>query len=260
MSDVQTQVELRSYGREAALHSHPQHHQVVLPCLGRLELEIDGRGGFVAGGTGAFIPAGTRHAFLARAGDGQNAFVVADISLPGLQGDTAQEHLPRAGFFSLTPSLQSLLDYAAGGLRQGAAAGEGGTGMDGGLAAAWSRLLLAGLVPSKGGGEPPAALARALAFMRAHLPAPLTADRIAREAGVSRSGLYELFALHRGAAPQAVLREMRLAEAVRLLEASRLPVAEVALRAGYADQSALTRALRRERGTTPATLRRRVPG
>lgn len=248
MSSTATRVELRSYSHEAALHNHEHHHQVVLPCRGRLELEIDGRGGFVTGGAGAFIPAGTRHAFLARDGGGGNAFVVADIAVPDGVGDGGEAAARRTGFFALTAPLQGLLDYAASSLHSG--------GMAADLAGAWSRLLLAGIVPQPSAGEPPAALMRALAFMRANLAHPLTAARIAREAGLSRSSLYELFALHRGVAPLAALREMRLAEAVRLLAASRLAVTEVALRAGYADQSALTRALRRERGTTPAALRR----
>lgn len=249
MSGTATRVELRSYSHEAALHGHEHHHQVVLPRQGRLELEINGHGGFVAGGTGAFIPAGTRHAFLAHAEGGTNAFVVADIAFAGTGSDVAgRSRTPGSGFFTITSPLQGLLDYAAGSLGAG--------NLPAGMAEAWSRLLLGSLAPQVPSAELPAALLRALAFMRANLAEPLTAGRIAREAGVSRSGLYELFALHRRGAPLAVLREMRLAEAVRLLQRSRLPVAEVALRAGYADQGALTRALRRERGSTPVALRR----
>ncbi|WP_445681499.1 helix-turn-helix domain-containing protein [Radicibacter daui] len=248
MSGTATHVELRSYGHEAALHIHDHHHQVVLPRSGRLELEIDGCGGFVAGGTGAFIPAGTRHAFVACAEGGTNAFVVADISLSGIEGSIDGGPARGAGFFTLTSPVLGLLDYAAGSL--------GARGLPADLAVAWSRLLLGSLAPKERVAAPPAALSRALAFMHANLAEPLTAGLIAREAGISRSGLYELFAVHHQAAPLAVLRELRLAEAVRLLQRGRLPVAEVALRAGYADQGALTRALRRERGATPAALRR----
>jgi len=59
-----------------------------------------------------------------------------------------------------------------------------------------------------------------------------------------------------GRSPAAALTEIRLDRAVELLRGTDLPIAEVALAAGYSDQTALTRALRRRRGVTPAGLRR----
>ncbi|MBK8003939.1 MAG: helix-turn-helix domain-containing protein [Gemmatimonadetes bacterium] len=51
-------------------------------------------------------------------------------------------------------------------------------------------------------------------------------------------------------------RALRLAHAERLLRTTAAPLAEVAYRAGYADQSHLTRAVRGAFGATPLALRR----
>lgn len=51
------------------------------------------------------------------------------------------------------------------------------------------------------------------------------------------------------------VRRRRLEQAARLLQNTRLPIAEVALLTGFADQPHLTRALRRQIGLTPGTLR-----
>ncbi|MGD7350280.1 helix-turn-helix domain-containing protein, partial [Ralstonia pseudosolanacearum] len=48
----------------------------------------------------------------------------------------------------------------------------------------------------------------------------------------------------------------RLGHALRLLERTALPIAEIAARTGYYDQSALTRHLKAAHGITPAAVRR----
>ena len=76
------------------------------------------------------------------------------------------------------------------------------------------------------------------------------------EIGVSASVLHERFRLITGHAPIEYLQSVRLDEAERLLRASRLSIAEIALRVGFSDQTALTRALKRRRGVTPGAVRR----
>nr|WP_237022568.1 AraC family transcriptional regulator [Herbaspirillum frisingense] len=48
-----------------------------------------------------------------------------------------------------------------------------------------------------------------------------------------------------------------MAQACRLLRTSALPLAFIAQRCGYGDQSALTHAMRKLRGTTPSAYRKR---
>ncbi|MGR3667863.1 helix-turn-helix domain-containing protein [Sagittula sp.] len=85
---------------------------------------------------------------------------------------------------------------------------------------------------------------------------PTTVADVAREAGTSVSGLKRLLRAKLDTTPAAYLSTLRIDEAERLLAEGRLPIAEIAMVTGYSDQSALNRAVRRERGTTPARIRK----
>jgi AraC family transcriptional regulator len=79
---------------------------------------------------------------------------------------------------------------------------------------------------------------------------------LAREAGVHRVHLARTFRDHVGVPITAYARQIRLQAARRLLAADELPLAGVAARAGFADQSHLTRVMHEAWGTTPGALRR----
>ena len=79
---------------------------------------------------------------------------------------------------------------------------------------------------------------------------------LAREAGVHPSTLARSFRRIHGCSLGEFRRRWRLTRAIEALRTSDAPLAEIAARAGFADQSHLTRALRAETGTTPAALRR----
>jgi len=85
---------------------------------------------------------------------------------------------------------------------------------------------------------------------------------MANLAGVGLSRLHLLFHERCGQTPQAWLTDLRLRQAQRWLGDSRLPIAEIALRVGFSDQAALTRAMTRRQGISPAAWRRnpRPPG
>ena len=80
---------------------------------------------------------------------------------------------------------------------------------------------------------------------------------MARRIGLSPSRLHALFRSEWGTSPQAWLAERRIRRVQTWLAASDAPIAELAQRAGYADQSALTRAMQRLTGLTPAAYRKR---
>ncbi len=80
--------------------------------------------------------------------------------------------------------------------------------------------------------------------------------RMAAFVGVSESRLHALLRQEFGLSPQAWLSASRLRWAKHQLRTSVAPISDIALAAGYSEQSALTRALRRECGQTPAAWRR----
>lgn len=82
----------------------------------------------------------------------------------------------------------------------------------------------------------------------------VTLVELARLAGVGRFQLLRGFAREVGITPHAYQLQRRVLLAARLLAAGQRP-AEAALAAGFADQSHLTRAFRRQVGLTPARYR-----
>ena len=78
---------------------------------------------------------------------------------------------------------------------------------------------------------------------------------LARQAGLGQRGLEQRMRVELGATPQAVYRRLRLIQVRKLVLESDMPVAEVALRCGYQDASAMTRAFKAEFATTPRDLR-----
>jgi AraC family transcriptional regulator len=71
--------------------------------------------------------------------------------------------------------------------------------------------------------------------------------------------LARAFRRHRGASVGGTLRRLRAERGAELLRGP-LPLAEVALRVGFSDQSHFTRCFGRVYGTTPGAYRRRVRG
>ncbi|HZH44860.1 MAG TPA: helix-turn-helix domain-containing protein [Lysobacter sp.] len=80
---------------------------------------------------------------------------------------------------------------------------------------------------------------------------------IARRLGVSPAHAARAVAASHGMSPQRLRAEARWQRALCLL-ADDAALAEVAARAGFADQSHLTRACRRATGLTPTSLRRHI--
>jgi len=239
-------VTIRRYLAESTLHSH-DYHQIVLPYVGNLELEADGRGGLVKQGVGAFIVMGTNHAFLAR---GTNGFLVFDLPRNGDSNQLAA-FFDRKVFFPIGPPVQGLLDYATATLERDASCA---------ISEQWTTLLIDSLAPARPvfRSAETNALQRATRFMRSHASKPILVRDIAAEAGLSATRLHALFRQHYGQSPHAALTRYRVDLARWLLTRTNLPIAEIAARTGHADQSALTRRLRQALGSTPAALRKRT--
>lgn len=98
-------------------------------------------------------------------------------------------------------------------------------------------------------------ITRAREYVRAHLGERLTLDVLAGIACLSPFHFTRTFRDAVGLTPHAYVLHTRLARAQTLL-AAQLPVSEVAYGTGFADQSHLTHAFRRQFGCTPARYAR----
>lgn len=101
----------------------------------------------------------------------------------------------------------------------------------------------------------PAALARVVGFIAAHLAEPLPVDRLARVAGLSRAHFVRQFTAALGKPPSAHVLDLRLERIERLLLASEMTVAEIAAATGFNDANYLAKAFRRHRGLAPLAFR-----
>ncbi|KAI1692263.1 bacterial regulatory helix-turn-helix protein, araC family domain-containing protein [Ditylenchus destructor] len=106
------------------------------------------------------------------------------------------------------------------------------------IAGLWAPLLIDSLADERT--DIRQRLHRLAAVVRAEPFFPWTIDMLAACASISESRLHALFSRN----------------SVSRLTAGCLPIAEIALRAGFSDQTALTRAMRNAVGETPAAYRR----
>lgn len=247
-SQLSPQFTLRSYASGGDMHVHG-HAQAVLPLHGTMSLAVDaGSGlatadceGLVQDGTGVLIPAGALHRFGA---EGPNRFIVLDFDSAAAAGR----------FFTLDESLRHLMRYL-----QDLAAPERSKGMAADIQRHAAALLcdaVHGRTQALEAPPPSDALQQAMAWMQQRLAQPLQVADIAQAVGLSASHLHAEFRRQLGTSPARYLAELRLDAAVAQLRGSSDPIAQIALRCGYSEQSALNRALRERLGLTPSALRR----
>ena len=215
-------------------------------------------------GTGWLAPAGEPFSLRVR-GPSTHAYVrvsVDPIRFTRFVGDGDEGAAPvtlRRTFGIGGPQVRHLL---------GALAAEASDGTPSGLAFVDTVTIALGmqLVSQAGtaplsaersrGGLAPAVRRRVLELMDARPDTRLTIDALAREAGLSPAHFARAFKESVGRAPHQHLMALRLERARRLLDAPDAVLADVALRAGFADQAHFTRFFKRQFGVTPGALLR----
>lgn len=233
---------VRSYAEISAPHQH-EFAQLVLPLNGALDIEIEGKGGRLDSLRAAFVTPGARHA---QEGHKGNRSLVVDLDMTRIVAGLG-EQLASRPFLQITPAASRLIDYMALTLGHPATPGR---------AEHWTPLLLDALLeqsPTTG-----SRLAALRVAVEADLARPWTAAAMASHAAMSISRLHALFRSELDTTPAAWLSELRLGWVRQQLATSSAPIAELALLAGYSDQNALTRAMRRTVGQTPGAYRRQV--
>lgn len=229
---------LRRYGRTSSVDRHA-FAQWVLPLHGDLAFELQGRGARLDAWQGAFVAPSAGHAQCALPDD---RFLVVDCPATLLDDDTLQR-LDRQPLLALPAPVRAMAQ------RVGAA---GGAQIDAAMVAREMPLLLQAFSLAGSATRLQAVCARIDAAPGQAWPV----ERIAAAIGVSSSRAHALFRQAFGMSPVAWLSTCRLRWARAQLAGAELSIAAIAQHAGYSEQSALTRALRREWGMTPAEYRR----
>lgn len=96
------------------------------------------------------------------------------------------------------------------------------------------------------------------AFVRGHLGAPLTLDQLAKEAGLSRYYFVRTYRRLTGLSPMKEVRRLRLEYARDLVITTKLPLKDIAEKAGLGSPYALSRLFRQYFDMPPGRLRRQL--
>src|SRR5262249_49948014 len=105
------------------------------------------------------------------------------------------------------------------------------------------------------GGLPPRALQRVRDYIEAHLAENLSLQALADTAGLSRYHFARAFKQSEGLTPHDYIVKCRVERAQKLLADSDMPLSEIALAVGFADQSHCARRFREHVGVTPSSYR-----
>ncbi|QBK03797.1 AraC family transcriptional regulator [Hylemonella gracilis] len=221
-SPTASPLSLRDYGPSHGSHAHT-HHQLLVGLEGVLELEVEGRGHWIAAGDAVLIAPGDRHDFESPRG---SRCLVLDSDHPAWAGCAAQPHRPA--------QVAALANYLLQAWPQPLA-----------LSHAPALLLEAWRRPgTKARVQRPIDWLALSAWVQARLDRPLGVADLARQAHLSPSQFATRCQQTQGMGPLAWLRSQRLAQARALRDAG-WSVQETARRTGYRSPSALTAALRR---------------
>ncbi|WP_394830700.1 AraC family transcriptional regulator [Pendulispora rubella] len=243
---------VRCYPHQSARHQHAWH-QLIVPIEGALGIAVGHREDRLDRFRGALIAPGEWHAFQ---GIGDNRFLVLDVGEDSMREMPAVARWLGRGAAAHYFAVEATVQHLARGLlpllertareRPADRLQQHGAGL----------LLLALSELHDGSAQRmPERLRRAVDFIHRHYAGPIRVADIAAAASLGASQMHALFRSVYGMTPMDYVAERRLDGAERLLAERALPIAEIALRCGYADQASLTRAMRARRGTTPGAFR-----
>lgn len=237
-------ISIRSYGEVRSTDKH-EYAQLVLPLQGAVMLDIAGKEARLDPLRAAFVEPGAWHSQL---GTPDNRSLILDIAAHALPAPL-RDQLGDRPFRPLNAASGKLVEFM--GLMLDQAAPPASTSLR-----AWLALLMDSLTQASP--QPRSRLAVLMAAVAADPGQPWSTERMASKAGLSVSRLHALFREEHNTTPHGWLLGTRIQCACGLLARGSLPIADIACRAGFADQSALTRAMRNSLGQTPAAYRKQA--
>lgn len=233
--------DLRSYGPEKP----PERHgfvQIVLPLSGQLDINVRGLQERLSPNRGVLIHGDTPHCQRAA---GRNRSLIVDLD-ESLVPERTLDAFAVSPFIVLSQRTVMLARRMSATLCD-----EDG---DAQAMRLWAELLVSSFT-----GERPDRPSRLLTLMRMIKTDPFqawTVEEMAAQVEISTSRLHALFRDHCDTTPHLFLSKARMRKICALLSGSDMPLAQIAQRAGFSDQTALTRAMKTALGTTPAAYRR----
>ncbi|MBA3686304.1 MAG: helix-turn-helix transcriptional regulator [Planctomycetes bacterium] len=223
-------------------HAHVATHELVLVVEGTVETRIAGKAMRAGAGIAKLHPSGVSHAEATVAGARTRLLF---LHWPQVAGDGVDGWPLQAA--DRTGRLRAVFEW----LVELTAREAGSTSTSDALLQGLLHEYLACATDE----DPDLAKARSWAVQ--HLDEPIVLADLARVAGMSRFHFARAFHRATGVPPMRWLRARRVEAARALLLSTTLPLRAIAPQVGFADEFALSRAVRQVAGTGARALRRR---
>lgn len=228
---------IRAYSKQRRGHAH-DHHQLVLPVLGTINIELEGYQGKVSVGECVVIKHQRFHHFRA---DESARFIVADLS-------TLPENLltMESLVFSISSPLKTYLSFVENQLEHQ---------VDASIECSMVTLFNQLLAQQQPGKQLDARIRHVLQHIEHDLSAGFTIEELAKIACLSATQFKKVF---REATGQSVLKyitKLRMEKAKALLTHTDTPVQRVSEQVGYGDLSAFSRRFSSYYGTSPSNVK-----
>lgn len=234
-------VDLRSYSKEWPEERHA-FVQIVVPLQGSMDMDVGGLQQRLSTSKAVLINGNTKHSIVTS--DNNHSLIV----------DLDERHIPDATletfcnqpFIDLTKRSASVARHMRRSIHDGEC--------DSSSTRLWAELLVGSFTDNRA--DTASRLLTLKALIEIDPFKAWTVERMASEAEISASRLHALFLDYFDSTPHALVADVRMRKICALLAGSSLPIAEIAARAGFSDQTALTRAMKKSLGTTPSAYRR----
>lgn len=253
-----TETQIQALSTSAQTHHH-SHHQLVFGLRGRAEFELEGPGGHeVNPWVGCLVPSEYSHAFQG-VGDNRMLIVNVEPSSPAvslLHPQLFDQLFDHPRYVDLDMDFVRLLRMVGGEVTRA----PDDDWLAGHLIGTLLHALFHRIEDVSARRLPEAAfgrihLPRLESWIHQHLSESIRVADLADLCCLSVSQFQDAFRRKTGHSPYQFVLKTRLDVAAWLLRNTRQPVADIALQVGFANQSALTRAMQRERRIAPTALR-----
>lgn len=250
------ETEIQELSTAGQTHHHV-HHQLVFGLRGRAAFELEGPGGSaVTPWVGCLVPSEYNHAFQ---GIGDNRMLIVNIDpRPGAMSFVHPEIIAplfeRPQYIELDLDFVRLLRVVGNEIMAHPGDPWLANHLTGTLLHALYHRLYAGGLPATSSQR--IKISKVDSWLHQHLSENIRVADLASLCCLSVSQFQQVFRQITGRTPYQYILKIRLDTAVWLLQHSNQPIADVALQVGFANQSALTKAMRKVYDKVPSQYRR----
>ena len=234
---MKNSLSIRAYTQQRHGHSHT-YHQLVLPVLGSIAIELQGYKGHVSVGQCVVIQSGTTHHFHANE---SARFIVADLTaLP--------ENLLSMStcVFSISSPLKTYLGFIENQLQHQVAKD---------IENSMIQMFMLLLAEQESGGKLDSRIRNVLHYIQEDLSQALSIETLAKVACLSATQFKTRFKQSVGVTVQQHITEQRMLKAKALLTHTDTPIQLIAEQVGYTDVSAFSRRFSTFYGLSPSQVR-----